>query len=76
MIAFQAGGLPDIVEHQRTGYLAKAFDTEALAERIAWVLAQRETEELGKHARVRAETLFAAPLAVRRYLVVYENTLS
>jgi len=24
------GGLPDIVDHQRTGYLAKAFETEDL----------------------------------------------
>lgn len=76
VVAFNTGGLPDIVEHQRTGYLAKAFETEDLAEGVAWVLAQRETEELGKHARVRAETLVAAPLVMRRYLLVYENTLS
>jgi glycosyltransferase involved in cell wall biosynthesis len=26
VVAFDTGGLPDIVEHQRTGYLAKVFD--------------------------------------------------
>lgn len=56
VIAFNTGGLPDIVEHQRTGYLAKAFDTEDLAHGFAWVLAQRETGRLGKQARERAET--------------------
>ena len=39
-VAFHTGGLPDIVEHQHTGYLAKAFDTEDLAHGIAWVLGQ------------------------------------
>ena len=43
VVAFHTGGLPDIVDHQRTGYLAKAFDTEDLAHGIAWVLAQRAT---------------------------------
>jgi glycosyltransferase involved in cell wall biosynthesis len=38
VVAFDIGGLPDIVEHQKTGYLAKAFDTEDLARGILWVL--------------------------------------
>ena len=38
VVAFNIGGLPDIVEHQRTGYLAKAFETEDLAAGIRWVL--------------------------------------
>jgi len=32
------GRLPDSVEHQYTGYLAKAFKTEDLAERIRHML--------------------------------------
>ena len=47
VIAFHTGGLPDIVDHQHTGYLAKAFDTEDLAEGIDWVLAQRATGPSG-----------------------------
>jgi glycosyltransferase involved in cell wall biosynthesis len=30
-VALDIGGLPDIVEHQKTGYLAKAFNTVGLA---------------------------------------------
>jgi glycosyltransferase involved in cell wall biosynthesis len=40
VVAFDIGGLPDIVEHQKTGYLAKAFDTEDLAKGILRVLGQ------------------------------------
>ena len=38
VVAFNIGGLSDIVEHQRTGYLTKAFETEDLAAGIRWVL--------------------------------------
>ena len=37
VIAFNTGGLPDIVAQEHTGYLAKPFDTQDLARGIAWV---------------------------------------
>ena len=80
VIAFHTGGLRDIVEHQRTGYLAKAFDTEDLAEGIAWVLAQRATGQSGgllsQQACERAEARFAAPLVAAQYRAVYEQIFS
>ena len=80
VIAFNTGGLPDIVEHQRTGYLAKAFDTEDLAHGIAWVLTQRATGPsgglLGQQARERAEARFAAPVVAAQYRAVYEQIVS
>ena len=75
VVAFNTGGLPDIVEHQRSGYLAKAFDTVDLAEGIAWVLAHRETGQLGKQARVLAEARFAAPVVAEQYLDIYKQVL-
>ncbi|ULX56781.1 glycosyltransferase [Ectothiorhodosinus mongolicus] len=77
VIAFHTGGLPDIVQHQRTGYLAKAFDTQDLAHGIAWVLAQGTTGPsaglLGQQARERAEARFAAPVVAEQYRAVYEH---
>ncbi|MCF7980023.1 MAG: glycosyltransferase family 4 protein [Chromatiaceae bacterium] len=71
VIAFNTGGLPDIVAHQRTGYLAKAFETDDLARGIAWVLAQRETGRLGEQARERAVERFTAPVVAEHYQRVY-----
>jgi glycosyltransferase involved in cell wall biosynthesis len=75
VIAFQTGGLPDIVEHKRTGYLAKSFDTEDLAQGIRWVLSQRVSGQLGTQARERSEKQFAAPLVAEKYLQVYDHAL-
>jgi len=73
VIAFRTSGLPDIVEHQRTGYLAKPFDTEDLAQGIVWVLAQRLAGQLGKRARERVVARFAAPVVAEQYREVYQR---
>ena len=77
VIAFNTGGLPDIVDHQRTGYLAKPFDTEDLAHGIAWVLGQGAIGPsggiLGEQARERAEARFAAPIVAAQYRTLCEN---
>ena len=39
-VAFNHGGIPDLVRHQRNGYLARFKDTVDLARGIQWVLAQ------------------------------------
>ncbi|MCF7980029.1 MAG: glycosyltransferase [Chromatiaceae bacterium] len=74
VIAFNTDGLPDIIDHQRTGYLAKAFETDDLARGIAWVLAQRESGRLGEQARERAVERFAAPVVVEQYQRIYAQS--
>ena len=60
VVAFRTGGLPDIVEHQRTGYLAQPFHTQDLAAGISWVLEDPQRRVgLGHAARQRAERLWA-----------------
>ena len=73
--AFNTCGLPDIVEHQRNGYLAKAFDTEDLAKGIAWVLAQHASEQLGQQARERAVARFSEIAVAESYGVVNESAM-
>jgi glycosyltransferase involved in cell wall biosynthesis len=68
------GGLPDIVEHQRTGYLAKAFDLTDLAAGIKWVFGGEGTAEvLGLKARERAVALFSSEVIAAKYRSLYEQ---
>ncbi|WP_319525639.1 glycosyltransferase family 4 protein [uncultured Desulfosarcina sp.] len=73
VIAFNIGGLPDIVVHQQTGYLAKGFDTQDLARGIVWVLAKRKTGRLGKQAREQAVARFSYPVIAEKYRQIYEQ---
>jgi len=77
VVAFDTCGLPDIVQHQKTGYLARAFDTEELAKGIRWLLADRARHtELSANARHNAVTRFAFPAVAARYMEVYRTVLS
>lgn len=46
-VAFRVGGLPDLVDHRRTGYLAEPFDVRDFAAGIDWALSQPPDELRG-----------------------------
>ena len=73
VVAFDIGGLSDIVEHKRTGYLAKAFDVCDLAEGIRSVLGKRESGQLAVQARERALARFSNTVVVKQYRAVYDG---
>ncbi len=48
VVAFDVGGMPDMIEHRKNGFLARAYDCEELAEGIAFCAVNRDT--LGGYA--------------------------
>ncbi|MBW7858456.1 MAG: glycosyltransferase family 4 protein [Leptonema sp. (in: Bacteria)] len=77
VVAFDACGLPDIVQHKETGYLAQAFDSQDLANGIEWVLSDKERYGLlCDQARKYAEQRFNQKTVVNQYRAVYEEVLA
>lgn len=73
VVAFNCTGLPDAVEHKKTGYLAKAYDIEELANGILWVLGDdKRYLTLSKAARQRAVNLWSQEIVAKKYLELYE----
>ncbi len=74
VVAFDVGGLPDVVSHLETGYLATPFSSESLAEGIAWVLNDAERyQALSGAARRRAEALWGYDVVAAQYIELYER---
>lgn len=74
--AFDTGGLPDIVTHRETGWLAKPFKSEDLAVGIAWMLADKRRLLAMQHkAREMAEKRFAEAVVAAKYIALYESIL-
>lgn len=74
VVAFNATGLKDIVDHQINGYLAQPFKVEDLAQGIAWVLENPERyEKLSYNARQKAEQEFTQEIQARRYLSIFNK---
>jgi glycosyltransferase involved in cell wall biosynthesis len=76
VVAFDAGGNCDVLEHLETGYLARAYSVEDLAVGINWVLADAtRRRQLGEASRQRAVDLWQAERVARQYLDVYREAI-
>jgi glycosyltransferase involved in cell wall biosynthesis len=74
--AFNVCGIPDAVDHERTGFLAKGYDTDELAKGIAWILEDQDRyHQLSALARAKALSEWAPQLVVDRYLDVYRQAI-
>lgn len=76
VVAFDCTGFQDAVEHRETGYLAKAFDTQDMAQGLGWILDDVERQrKLGNAARERALRLWAPEVVVPQYLSAYRSII-
>ena len=71
--AFATSGLLDVVGDGETGFLAKEFDSLALADAAEQVIAAGEP--MRQAARERAERLWAMPVVGRQYADWYEQAI-
>jgi glycosyltransferase involved in cell wall biosynthesis len=75
-IAFDVGGVGDQIEHHQNGCLTTAGDTRALAEEIAWMLADDQRRKaLGDVARRKALDKFDINTVAARHIALYEHAL-
>jgi glycosyltransferase involved in cell wall biosynthesis len=76
VVAFDVGGMPDMIDHQLSGYLARPFEPNDLADGIKWVLENEQRHlALSGNARNTAIGRYALPVVAQRYLKLYQNIL-
>ncbi len=76
VIATRVGGIPELIEHGRTGYLVSSEDSEALAQMVQFVIERRsDAQVVGQNARTHAHEHFAIEDMVRAYEQLYFDLL-
>jgi len=76
-VAFNIGGMPDLIEHQANGYLAEPYRVEDLANGIAWILQDSDRHhKLSDRARQTVEQQFSLALQARRYADLYADVVA
>jgi glycosyltransferase involved in cell wall biosynthesis len=71
-VAFNIGGTPDMIEHQKNGYLAQSLQIEDLAQGISWVLENIERHhKLSHRAREKAVQEFSLEIQANRYFNIF-----
>ena len=77
VVAFDIGGMPDMIEHQINGYLSKLFDVSDLTVGINWVLSdENRHKELCLKARGKAVACFDIKKIAKQYAELYEDVIT
>jgi glycosyltransferase involved in cell wall biosynthesis len=77
VVAFDVGGMPDMIEHQANGWLARPFDAQDLAAGITWVLGDEPRHRaLRAQARQKAVAEYASETVARRHRALYQQILN
>jgi glycosyltransferase involved in cell wall biosynthesis len=77
VIAFNTSGLKDIVEHERSGYLADSFNAADLAHGIEWTLSDKDRHSrLALRARERAVENWSYGVVASAYRECYAELIS
>ncbi|MDR0801809.1 glycosyltransferase [Fluviicola sp.] len=70
VVAFNTGGIPDIIDHRLNGYLARYRDTDDLIHGIEWVI--RQTEISGQ-CIAKVESAFSESIVAEKFIRLYEQ---
>lgn len=70
-IGYRIGGVPEMIAHRRTGYVAMPCDTDDLAEGIRHVLFDIEAATYGNVAREKALSLYSEAAVAARFTSLY-----
>ncbi len=75
-VAFNQGGVPDLIDHLQNGYLAHPYEPADLARGIAWVLGNEDRRKrLSLQARQKVEQEFAVEKVAARHKSLYREIL-
>jgi len=77
VVAFNIGGMPDLITHHNNGYLVNSFDIEDLATGIMWALASDERiGELSLQSRLSVIDKYSFPVVAQCYSELYQTVIS
>ena len=76
VVAYRVGGMPEVILHDRTGYLVESGDVAALGEATADLLADdARRRRFGRAARQRVLAEFTADRIVGQYAALYDAVI-
>ena len=75
-VGFDVGGIPEMIDHEKNGYVARYCDSRDLADGIAWCLADDERHKsLCQQAREQALATYGEAAVARGYHDIYRRLL-
>jgi glycosyltransferase involved in cell wall biosynthesis len=76
VVAFDTGGISDLIEHKVNGYLANYGDVKDLADGIAYFNDKQNRQLAGAKARKHVLDTCSKEIVSKRYINLYSEILS
>jgi glycosyltransferase involved in cell wall biosynthesis len=76
VVGFRTGGIPEMIVHEETGFLADTGSAQQLADGLAFVLTHPNPELLRQNARQSAETQFSEDVVAQQHVDLYKKMLT
>lgn len=71
-VGFNAGGIPEMIDHLKNGYVAAYRNAHDFAHGIMWTLTS-DHERLSREARTKVMTTYSEETVARQYTEIYED---
>jgi glycosyltransferase involved in cell wall biosynthesis len=75
-VAFRVGGIPEEIDHQKNGYLAKYADSTDLARGMYWVLTEADSQQLSRECVRKVAHNYSLSSVAIRYIEVYQHAIA
>lgn len=75
-VGFKVGGIPEMIDHQKNGYVASYKDADDLAAGIHWVLGEADKEELKRQCVQKVMSCYSQRSVAMKYVEVYNQALA
>jgi len=75
VVGFNSGGIGEIIDHEKNGYLAEYKSSSDLAHGIQWVLENEDYQHLSQHARQKVITEYSEKVIAEKYRLLYQQLI-
>jgi len=75
VIAFNVGGIPEMVDHLQNGYLAEYKSADDLAKGIYWGLYEAHHDQLSSNARDKVMACYSEEVVAETYISLYKELI-
>ena len=76
VVGFRTGGIPEMIAHEKTGFLADTGSAQQLADGLAFILTHPNPELLRQSARQSAEVQFSEDVVAQQHIELYKEMLT
>ena len=75
-VGFNVGGIPEMIDHRKNGYVAEYRNAADLAEGMAWTLSPERYEGLCHDAVRKVTSTYSQQSVALKYIEVYNQAIA